>query len=127
MGTTIGERVRVLRLRRGLTQARLAHLVGRSERWLIDFERGGVDPRLSDALALARVLGVGVEELAGHSTPGARRAGRPPPRPPVQRGARMSALTLRAGGRLRGGRRPAALPPHRRGRDRDACTERSST
>src|SRR3989442_14496682 len=86
MGTTIGERVRAFRLRRGLTQARLAHLIGRSERWLIDFERGGVDPRLSDALALARVLGVGVEELAGHSAPSARRAGRPPPRPPVGAG-----------------------------------------
>src|SRR5256885_7206074 len=86
MGTTIGERVRVFRLRRGLTQARLAHLVGRSERWLIDFERGGVDPRLSDALALARVLGVGVDELAGYSAPVARRAGRPPPRPPLLRG-----------------------------------------
>jgi len=82
MGTTIGERVRAYRLRRGLTQARLAHLVGRSERWLIEFESGGVDPRLSDALAIARVLGVGVDELAGHANPIARRTGRPPPRPP---------------------------------------------
>jgi transcriptional regulator with XRE-family HTH domain len=62
--TAIGEQVRAHRLRRGLTQARLAHLIGRSERWLIDVERGGVDPRLSDALALARVLRVAVDELA---------------------------------------------------------------
>src|SRR2546423_2793235 len=82
MGTTIGERVRVFRLRRGLTRARLAHLIGRSERWLIDFESGGVDPRLSDALALARELGVGVDDLAGHSASFSRRPGRPPPRPP---------------------------------------------
>lgn len=83
MRTTIGERVRTYRLRRGLTQARLAHLIGRSERWLIDVERGGVDPRLSDAIALAGVLCVAVDDLAGASAPSAERAGRPPPRPPV--------------------------------------------
>ena len=85
MSTTIGERVRTYRLRRGLTQARLAHLIGRSERWLIDVEQGGVDPRLSDALALARELCVAVDDLAGGSTPVDERAGRPPPQPPVQR------------------------------------------
>jgi transcriptional regulator with XRE-family HTH domain len=83
MRTTIGERVRTYRLRRGLTQARLAHLIGRSERWLIDVERGGVDPRLSDALALARELCVAVDDLAGGTTPVDERTGRPPPRPPV--------------------------------------------
>jgi transcriptional regulator with XRE-family HTH domain len=84
MRTTIGERVRTYRLRRGLTQARLAHLIGRSERWLIDVERGGVDPRLSDALALARELCVAVDDLAGGTTAVEERAGRPPPRPPVR-------------------------------------------
>jgi len=83
MRTTIGERVRTYRLRRGLTQARLAHLIGRSERWLIDVERGGVDPRLSDALALARELCVAVDDLARATTPAEERTGRPPPRPPV--------------------------------------------
>ncbi len=88
MRATIGERVRTYRLRRGLTQARLAHMIGRSERWLIDVERGGVDPRLSDAVALARVLNVAIDELAGLSTPVAERTGRPPPRPPVHTGHR---------------------------------------
>ncbi len=83
MRTTIGERVRTHRLRRGLTQARLAHMIGRSERWLIAVEAGGVDPRLSDVLALARVLSVGVNDLALATTPAAKRAVRPPPRPPV--------------------------------------------
>ncbi len=69
MVTTIGERVRSYRQRRGLTQARLAHLVGRSERWLLDVERGDVDPRLSDAVALARVLRVGLDELASQPEP----------------------------------------------------------
>lgn len=86
MRTTIGERVRTYRLRRGLTQARLAHLIGRSERWLIDVERGGVDPRLSDALALARELCVAVDDLAGPA-PVEERTGRPPPRPPVLPGS----------------------------------------
>jgi DNA-binding XRE family transcriptional regulator len=83
MRATIGERVRTYRLRRGLTQARLAHLIGRSERWLIDVEHGEVDPRLSDAVALARVLSVSVDELAGQRAPATRGFGRPPPRPPV--------------------------------------------
>jgi transcriptional regulator with XRE-family HTH domain len=64
MASTIGEQVRTYRLRRGLTQARLAHLVGRSERWLLEVERGDVDPRLSDALALAGVLRVRLDDLA---------------------------------------------------------------
>ena len=85
MRTTLGEQVRIHRLRRGLTQARLAHLIGRSERWLIDVERGGVDPRLSDALALASVLRVVLEDLV-RATPSAERAGRPPPRPPEMPG-----------------------------------------
>ncbi len=53
MAVSIGDQVRVYRMRRGLTQEQLAHLVGRSERWLID-----VDPKLSDALALAQGLTV---------------------------------------------------------------------
>ena len=64
MTSTIGEQVRAHRLRRGLTQVRLAHLVGRSERWLLDVERGEVDPRFSDALALAGVLRVRLDDLA---------------------------------------------------------------
>jgi transcriptional regulator with XRE-family HTH domain len=86
MRTTLGEQVRTHRLRRGLTQARLAHLIGRSERWLIDVERGGVDPRLSDVLALARVLRVVVDDLINASAATVRQAGRPPPRPPVLSG-----------------------------------------
>ena len=86
MRTTIGEQVRAHRLRRGLTQARLAHLIGRSERWLIDVEGGQVDPRLSDALALARVLSVLVDDLVTASTAISQRTGRPPPRAPVLTG-----------------------------------------
>lgn len=88
MNTSIGDHVRIHRLRRGLSQARLAHLVGRSDRWLHDVEHGDVDPRLSDAIALARVLGVAVDDLAG-GTPGV-------PGVPVS-----GATRVRSGGRNR--------------------------
>jgi transcriptional regulator with XRE-family HTH domain len=62
----IGERIAAYRLRRGLSQATLAGLVGRSESWLSQVERGirSVD-RLSVLLDMARVLHVDVESLVG--------------------------------------------------------------
>ncbi len=63
MALSIGDQVRSYRTKRGLTQEQLAHLIGRSERWLIDVERGDVDPRLSDAVALAWALSVRVADL----------------------------------------------------------------
>jgi len=77
MTSTLGERIRIHRRRRGLARARLAHLVGRSERWLLDVERGEVDPRFSDALALAEALGLRLDDLAGPV--GGDRAGRARP------------------------------------------------
>ena len=63
---SIGERIAAYRRRRGLSQATLAGLVGRSESWLSQVERGirSVD-RLSVLLDLARVLRVEVEALIG--------------------------------------------------------------
>ena len=62
----IGERVRAYRRRRGLSQAALAGLVGRSESWLSQVERGvrSVD-RLSVVAEMARVLNVDVQDLTG--------------------------------------------------------------
>jgi transcriptional regulator with XRE-family HTH domain len=62
----IGERIAAYRRRRGLSQAALAGLVGRSESWLSQVERGirSVD-RLSVLLDMARVLHVEVEALTG--------------------------------------------------------------
>jgi transcriptional regulator with XRE-family HTH domain len=62
----LGERIAAYRRRRGLSQATLAGLVGRSESWLSQVERGirSVD-RLSVLLDLARVLRVDVEALLG--------------------------------------------------------------
>jgi len=63
---SLGERIAAYRRRRGLSQATLAGLVGRSESWLSQVERGirSVD-RLSVLLDLARVLRVEVEALLG--------------------------------------------------------------
>jgi transcriptional regulator with XRE-family HTH domain len=63
---SIGERIAAYRKRRGLSQAALAGLVGRSESWLSQVERGirSVD-RMSVILDLSRVLHVEPESLTG--------------------------------------------------------------
>ena|SRR5690242_14958609 len=65
-GSGLGTRIAAYRRRRGLSQAALAGLVGRSESWLSQVERGvrSVD-RLSVLLDLARVLHVDVQALTG--------------------------------------------------------------
>ena len=65
-GSGLGARIAAYRRRRGLSQAALAGLVGRSESWLSQVERGvrSVD-RLSVLLDLARVLRVDVQALTG--------------------------------------------------------------
>lgn len=62
----IGERIAAYRRRRGLSQAALSGLVGRSESWLSQVERGlrSVDS-LSVILDLSRVLRVEPEKLIG--------------------------------------------------------------
>jgi transcriptional regulator with XRE-family HTH domain len=63
---SVGQRIASYRRRRGLSQAALAGLVGRSESWLSQVERGvrSVD-RLSILLDMAKVLHVDVESLSG--------------------------------------------------------------
>jgi len=62
----VGERIRIYRLRRGLSQKELAGLVRRSESWLSQVERGtrSVD-KLSVLVDIAKVLKVKVETLSG--------------------------------------------------------------
>ena len=66
MSDTPGERIAWARRRRGLSQAVLAGLVGRSESWLSQVERGrrGVDSH-AVLTRMAAVLRVEVEELIG--------------------------------------------------------------
>src|SRR3954469_10929011 len=63
---SIGERIAAYRRRRGLSQAALAGLIGRSESWLSQVERGvrSVD-RMSILLDMGKVLHVDVESLTG--------------------------------------------------------------
>ena len=63
---TAGQRIARARRRRGLSQAVLAGLVGRSESWLSQIERGkrGIDSH-SILMRLAEVLRVDIEELTG--------------------------------------------------------------
>ncbi|RZU49343.1 transcriptional regulator with XRE-family HTH domain [Krasilnikovia cinnamomea] len=63
---SIGERIAAYRRRRGMSQAALAGLIGRSESWLSQVERGvrSVD-RLSILLDLAKILHVEAEALTG--------------------------------------------------------------
>ena len=63
---TAGQRIAQARRRRGLPQAVLAGLVGRSESWLSQVERGkrGIDSH-SVLVRLADVLRADIEELTG--------------------------------------------------------------
>lgn len=63
---SVGERIAFYRRRRGLTQAVLAGLVGRSEDWLSKIERGERPVRRLDVLAeIARALRVTIGDLLG--------------------------------------------------------------
>ena len=63
---SIGERIAWYRVRRGMTQALLAQLVGRSEDWLSKIERGERPIRRIDILTdLARELRVSLGDLLG--------------------------------------------------------------
>src|ERR671910_2660548 len=63
---SVGERVAFYRRRRGLTQAVLAGLVGRSEDWLSKVERGERQVRRLDVLTeLAAALRVTLGDLLG--------------------------------------------------------------
>lgn len=66
---TAGERIARARRRRGLSQAVLAGLIGRSESWLSQVERGkrGVDS-YAVLTRLAAVLRIEVEELTGRTS-----------------------------------------------------------
>jgi transcriptional regulator with XRE-family HTH domain len=68
---SVGQRIARARRRRGLSQAVLAGLVGRSESWLSQVERGkrGVD-RHSVLMRLAEILRVDIEEITGSGDEG---------------------------------------------------------
>jgi transcriptional regulator with XRE-family HTH domain len=64
---SVGERIAAYRRRRGLSQAALAALIGRSESWLSQVERGiRAADRLSVLVEMAKILHVDVEALTGN-------------------------------------------------------------
>jgi len=75
-----GQRIARARRRRGLSQATLAGLVGRSESWLSQVERGLRDVDSHSVLtSLAAVLKVEVTELQAISRRGLSQPGTPQP------------------------------------------------
>jgi putative molybdopterin biosynthesis protein len=64
-----GMRLRLARQARGFSQQQLAGMAGVSRQAVSAVEAGHSDPSLRVALALARALGTGVEELFGPSEP----------------------------------------------------------
>ena len=68
VATPLGERIAYYRRRRGLSQVKLAGLLGRSESWLSQVERGARPiERLGVIRELARVLDVPASELTGEA------------------------------------------------------------
>lgn len=59
------ERLRLLRTQRGLTQTRLAELLGMPARSYNRWERGGHIPHLEMAVKIADILQVSLDELVG--------------------------------------------------------------
>lgn len=55
---TYSELIRWKRDCRGISQPKLAQLVGVSVRTIANYERGTTEPRLSDLAALSKILGI---------------------------------------------------------------------
>jgi len=69
----IGERLRAIRIARGLTQEDVAGLIDRSVETVSNLERGQVLPSLENLAALSRRLGVELTELLSEQRPAGNR------------------------------------------------------
>lgn len=54
----IGEELRLARLKRRMSQRQLARLCNFTQQMISDFELGKTEPRLTDAIALCKALGL---------------------------------------------------------------------
>lgn len=61
----VGERIRVYRRRRKLTQSELGKQIGYSMNGIAKIEQGNSDPKFSSLFKIAGALGVSVENLVG--------------------------------------------------------------
>ncbi|MFI6117493.1 helix-turn-helix domain-containing protein [Kitasatospora sp. NPDC051164] len=59
----VGDRIRYLRRQQGISQEKLAELIGRDRQSVSSWERGATPPSLDDLTAMAHVLGVGTWRL----------------------------------------------------------------
>lgn len=60
---SFGRKVQALRLRRGISQERLAHIVGVHRTYLGFVERGERNPTLTKIEKIAKALGVPIQDL----------------------------------------------------------------
>ena len=66
--TTLGPRVKAMRLRQGLTLETLAQRTGLTRSFLSKVERSATTPSITTALKLASAFGIGVGQLLGEAT-----------------------------------------------------------
>ena len=67
MADTLGMRIRLARVRRGIRQTELARRIGISGTAMNQIELGGIDPRASRIKAIADVLDVSADYLLGRA------------------------------------------------------------
>jgi transcriptional regulator with XRE-family HTH domain len=65
VATAIGDRIRRIRVERGLSQEFVAGRADISTGWFLQIENGQVEPRFSHVVAIAGALGVDLAQLAG--------------------------------------------------------------
>jgi molybdate-binding protein/transcriptional regulator with XRE-family HTH domain len=95
-GVGSGARLRLARQARGFSQQQLAGMAGVSRQAVSAVESGLSDPSLRVALALARALGMTVEEMFGQVTPTVQVAARPVA-PLAEEGARVTLAPMGEG------------------------------
>ena len=67
MNTKFSERIRELRIERGLSQAGLAKALNYTQSNICEWEQGRVEPRLSAILTISEFFGVDVDFLIGRT------------------------------------------------------------
>ena len=72
----ITNRVRELREARGLTQADLGDAIGVTRHTIIAIEQGHYSPSLESAFRIARLFGLGLEDVFGWDEPVRSRGGK---------------------------------------------------
>jgi transcriptional regulator with XRE-family HTH domain len=59
----LGQNIQLVRKRQGMTQAQLAHTIGKDQQSIQRLEAGNINPSFFYLMEIARGLGVSIEEL----------------------------------------------------------------